>query len=138
MEPIYKLLVRNRNTALRVFKRLRKIKGISCDIYIPISNDSIFGLEDSLIDYDGVPEKVDEKLLIFNLFQEDFIGRDEFDPFIADTFVLTPYNERLPLDTKIVIKFMGREITMKVDDHKNLVPHIKEQLFVKNVLVAMT
>ena len=137
MAPIHKLLTRNRRTALALFGRLIKVKGIPCDIYFPIVNTSIFGLEDSLVAYPTVPTKTGEKLLVFNIFQEAYVGNDGFDPFIQESYVLTTFTEKLPLQTKIVISFLGRDLIMKVDDHKNLVPSVEDQLFVKNTLAAI-
>lgn len=137
MEPIYKLLDKNRKAALSVFNKLLRIKGITCDIYYPVKNNSIFNLEDSLIEYNGVPDET-KKLLVFNIFQESFIGQDEFDPFTNEAFVLTTFEDKLPLQTKIILNFMGRKLSYKIDDHRNLVPHIKEQLLIKNIVVPLT
>jgi hypothetical protein len=135
MEPIYKILQKNRNASLSVFKRLVKIKGITCRIFIPTNGGSIFGLED-LVNYNAVPDE-EKKLLFFNLFQESFIGDYNFDPFVADVFFLTTFDDKYPLQTKIVLDFMGRELSFKIDDHKSLTPHIQEQLFIKNQVVAL-
>ena len=137
MVPIHKLLTRNRRAALSMYKMLVRVKGIPCDIYLPTVNSSIFGLEDSLVQYPTVPSKKDEKLLTFNIFQESYVGFDGFDPFIQEAYILTTFEEKLPLQTKVVVNFLGRDLTMKVDDHKNLIPTVQDQLFVKNVLTAV-
>ena len=135
--PMHKLLTLNRKAALILFNTLLRLKGLYCDIYNPETNESIFGLDDSIISYPGLPNKTDEKLLIFNLFQEGYIGAGDFDPFIQETYILTKYADALPLQTKVVINFLGRQLTMKVDDQKNLFPTTQEQLFVKNTLAPI-
>lgn len=127
----------NRNMALKSFNIALNLKGLNCILVYPIENDSPIGLDDSIVNYnETAPEE--KKMLIFNLFQENFQGGNEFDPFIDDVFILTKYEDKLPLQTKVRILLGTRTIEMKVDDVRNLSPHVTEQLFVKNILVALT
>ena len=136
MDTIYKLIKVNKNTATKVFKRLRKLKGLRVKITPPVNHSgSIFGLED-IVEYE---EKTSykTKLLLFGIFQEASQGMQEFDTFI-EAYALTTYKQRLPLQTKIEVNFCGRRMTFKVDDHRNVSPSLCEQLFIKNMLVPAT
>lgn len=137
MNAIYKLLTLNRNACISTFNKLRRLKGFDCKVILPQEeNQTIFGLEDLVpLDFDNAQ---DMQLLIFNVTQEDFIGMEGYDAFLDGCFVLTRYEERFPLQTVIQVNFYGRLLTYKVDDHRNLTPHITEQLFIKNMLVAAT
>lgn len=147
-QAIYKLLTLNKNAATSVFNMLKKLKGLQCKVYLPsIDNQpvqqyeagrkrSIFGLE-ALADYEQ-EECYPDKLLIFNIFQEGYMGDDEFDSFTSNAFCLTTMAEKLPLQTLIEVNFYGRKVFYKVDDHKNLTPSVTEQLFIKNILVPAT
>lgn len=147
-QAVYKLLTLNKNAATSVFNMLKKIKGLQCKIYLPSidnqpvnqyetgRNRSIFGLE-ALADYES-EEYYEDKLLIFNIFQEGYMGDDEFDSFTSNAFCLTTMKERLPLQTLIEVNFYGRKVFYKVDDHRNLTPSVTEQLFIKNILVPAT
>ena len=132
---MYNLLRLNKNISLSVFNTLKALKGLNCIIRKPVEKSSIFGLED-LVEYD---EKVytEEKLLLFGLFQEASQGMQDFDAFI-EAYALTTYKERLPLQTLITVNFCNREMSFKVDDHKNLFPSVCEQVFIKNILVPAT
>lgn len=138
-DPIYKLLQINRNIALAVFNRLVRLKGMKCLCRFPFKEtQSIFGRED-LVEYDD--NWVDKTLLIFNLLQVDqnIGGDNEFDPWEGEQpFVLTLYEDRMPIQTQIKVDFYGRQMTLKVDHHRNYTPHIHEQLFIKNILVPAT
>lgn len=147
-QAVYKLLTLNKNAANSVYNMLKKLKGLKCTIWKPSMdaqpvqqyeigrNRSIFGLED-ITDYDCW-ESYTDTLLIFNVFQEGYVGQDEFDAFSANTYCLTTKKEMLPLQTLIEVNFYGRKMWYKVDDHKNLSPTVTEQLFVKNILVPAT
>ena len=147
-QAVYKLLTLNKNAATSVFNMLKKIKGLQCKIYLPSidnqpvnqyetgRNRSIFGLE-ALVDYE-TEEYYDDKLLIFNIFQEGYMGDDEFDSFTSNAFCLTTMKDKLPLQTLIEVNFYGRKVFYKVDDHRNLTPSVTEQLFIKNILVPAT
>ncbi len=147
-QAVYKLLTLNKNAATSVFNMLKKIKGLQCKIYLPSidnqpvnqyetgRNRSIFGLE-ALADYEA-EEYYEDKLLIFNIFQEGYMGDDEFDSFTSNAFCLTTLKDRLPLQTLIEVNFYGRKVFYKVDDHRNLTASVTEQLFIKNILVPAT
>ena len=148
-QAVYRLLTLNRNAALSVFNLLKKVKGLRCVVTIPEKgnqpvkqyeegrNASIFGLE-GRVDYDH-RERYNDKLLIFNVFQNGKAGYEEFDTFVtSETFCLTTADEKLPLQTKIEINFYGRKMYFKVDDHDYLSPSVVEQLFIKNILVPAT
>ena len=147
-QAIYKLLTLNKNAANSVFNLLKKVKGLKCVVRKPPvdnqpvrryeigENHSIFGLED-LTDYDN-SEAYSDTLLLFNLFQEGYVGADEFDTFTSGAFCLTRMEDKLPLQTLIEVNFYGKKMFYKVDDHKNLTPHITEQFFIKNILVPAT
>ena len=134
---IYNLLKLNKSLSYSTFNILKKLKGLKCKVKKPlIKNDvSIFGLED-LVEYD---DKIytEEQLLIFGLFQEGSQGMEQFDAF-NEAFVLTLYQDRFPLQTQIIVDFCNREMSFKVDDHKNLYPSVCEQPFIKNILVPAT
>lgn len=138
MQSIYKLLSVNKKAAHAIYRALLRVKGVECIVNEPITKGSIFGLED-LVSYDEQAMKV-KQLLVFNIFQEGFTGSGEFDPFYSQnqTFILTPFEEQLPLQTRVSIDFLGKRLTMKVDDHTSLTPDVAEPLFVKNILVAAT
>lgn len=147
-QAIYKLLTLNRNAAISVYNMLLKIKGLKCTIWLPdIQNQpvqgyepgqqhSIFGLE-GLVDYDQNPG-TETTLLLFNVFQNGYIGTDEFDTFKSDIFCLTLFNNYLPLQTLIKVNFYGKYMYFKVDDHQGLTPSVTDQLFIKNLLVPAT
>ena len=132
---LYNLLVLNRKTALSTYKRLKNLKGLWSDIQRPVTNGSIFGLED-LVEYDE-EVKQREKLLLINIFQEGEQGMEGYDTFI-DAYALTSWDDRLPLQTLIRVDFCGRSMTFKVDTHRNVTPAMCEQLFIKNMLVPAT
>lgn len=147
-QAVYRLLTLNKNAANSVFNMLKKIKGLQCKIYLPSidnqpvnqyeagRNRSIFGLE-ALADYEP-EEYYEDKLLIFNIFQEGYMGDEDFDSFTSNAFCLTTMKDRLPLQTLIEVNFYGRKVFYKVDDHRNLTPSVTEQLFIKNILVPAT
>lgn len=147
-QAIYKLLTLNKNAASAMFEALKRVKGLKCKVYLPSPanqpvehyeegrNRNIFGLE-APADYDEA-ECYEDKLLIFNLFQETYAGDDGYDAFTSNTFCLTQTKQKLPLQTLIEINFFGKKLYYKVDDHKTLTPTVVDQLFVKNVLVPAT
>lgn len=132
---IYSVLNKNRKACLSTYNRLLKTKGLWCEVQIPVERESIFGLED-LVEYDELVT-CRKKLLIFGMFTEGEMGMQSFDSFL-DCFVLTPYKERLPLQTQIQVEFVNRKFNFKVDTHRNLSPSVDQQLFIKNMLVAAT
>ena len=138
MDTIYNLLKTNKRISLAAYNRLCKLKGLWCRIEEPIqdSNPSIFGLEDVAI-YDK-STSYKKKLLIIGLFQEGSQGMQDFDTFVEGVYILTPYKFRLPLQTQVEVNFCNRKMTFKVDDHRNLMPDICEQFFIKNILVPAT
>lgn len=147
-QAIYKLLTLNKNAASAMFEALKRVKGLKCNVYLPSSanqpvehyeegrNRNIFGLE-APADYEEA-ECYEDKLLIFNLFQETYAGDDGYDAFTSNTFCLTQTKQKLPLQTLIEINFFGKKLYYKVDDHKTLTPTVVDQLFVKNILVPAT
>ena len=136
MDTIYHLLKANRKISLASYKKLRNLKGLWCYVKCPVTSGTIFGKED-LVEYDeSLTKKV--KLLIFGLFQEGSQGMYDYDTFIDGCFALTTYEEKLPLQTLIEVDFCNRRMTFKVDDHRNIMPSMCEQLFIKNVLVPAT
>ena len=132
---IYNLLHRSRNASLASFEKLKELKGLICVVKRPVSNGSIFGLED-LVDYDEMVSST-EKLLLFGIFQEGEQGMEEFDTFL-EAYALTTWEEKLPLQTEIEVQFCGRTMTFKVDTHRNVTPSVCGHLFIKNMLVAAT
>ena len=138
MDTIYNLLKINKRISLAAYNRLCKLKGLWCRIEEPIqdSNPSIFGLEDVAI-YDK-STSYKKKLLIIGLFQEGSQGMQDFDTFVEGVYILTPYKSKLPLQTQVEVNFCNRKMTFKVDDHRNLMPDICEQFFIKNILVPAT
>ena len=147
-QAVYKLLTLNKNAASSVYEMLKRLKGLKCIIrrpaistqpvnqYQPGQNKSIFGLDD-ITDYEEW-ESYEDTLLIFNIFQEGYVGMDEFDTFTSNAYCLTTMKEKLPLQTLIEVNFYGKRMYYKVDDHRNLTPTVTEQLFVKNILVPAT
>ena len=148
MQSIYRLLTLNKNAAISTYNRLLRIKGLDCIVRPPVREvqpfrqyepgqfGSIFGLEDKV--EHSTDDAYPKRLLIFNLMREGYAGGNDFDTFNTEAFCLTKANEILPKGTDIEIDFYGRKMWMKVDDHKNLTPHITEQLFIKNILVPAT
>ena len=149
MNSIYRLLTLNKNAVISTYKRLLEVKGLDCTLEMPAKDaipfhqyeidkkGSIFGLED-IIEYDDVV-KGNRRLLIFNLFKEGTQGMDDFDTFTGtDTYCLTLYETRLPLQTIVHIEFYGRKMSFKVDDHRNLSPSVIDHLLIKNILVPAT
>lgn len=136
MDAIYKLLQCNREAVISTYNKLRDIKGLDCIVRRPVTNGSIFGLED-LVSYDDLVD-CKEKLLIFGLMKETSVGMEGYDTFTDDCFVLTTYDEKLPLQTEVIVNFLGRDSAYKVDDHRNLYPSICEQVLIKNILVPAT
>lgn len=147
-QAIYKLLTLNRNAAISVYNLLLKVKGLKCTIWLPgFENQpvqqyepgeqrSIFGLE-GLVDYENYPSTC-KVLLLFNIFQNGYIGTNEFDTFKTDTYCLTLFNDYLPLQTLIKVNLYGKYMYFKVDDHQGLTPSVCDQLFIKNILVPAT
>lgn len=147
-QAVYKLLTLNKNAATSVYEMLKRLKGLECIIrkpaintqpvsqYQPGQNHTIFGLED-LTDYEDW-ESYEDTLLLFNIFQEGYVGMDEFDTFVSNAYCLTTMQEKLPLQTLIEVNVYGRRMYFKVDDHRNLTASVTEQLFVKNILVPAT
>lgn len=99
--------------------------------------DSVFGIEDSLITYDE-EHPTTGKYLIYNLFQEGMLGFEDFDAFIQNPYLLTLYEEKLDLKSRITVNFYGREFKFVVDEIKSPTPHIENQLFAAHILVAAT
>ena len=92
---------------------------------------------EDLSDYEDW-ESYEDTLLLFNIFQEGYVGMDEFDTFNPNAFCLTTMSEKLPLQTLIEVNFYGRRMYYKVDEHRSLTGSVTEQLFVKNILVPAT
>lgn len=147
MNSVYRLLTLNKNAANSVFERLKKIKGLDCIIREPRSDmqpfkqfepgqfGSIFGMEDKV---ETMEKGYPMRLLLFNIFKEGYPGDNEYDTFNTEAFCLTKNEDRLPIGTNIEVNFYGRKMYFKVDDHRNLTPHVTEQLFIKNILVPAT
>lgn len=145
---IYKMLMYNKNAVTSTFEKLKNLKGLNCIVTKPVENyqpygqyeegrkGSIFGLED-LVELDH-EQSYPDKLLLFNLFQEGSIGYDDFDTFTDNTYCLTLYQDRLPLQTLIEVDLYGRKMFFKVDDHRNVSPSVVDQLLIKNILVPAT
>jgi hypothetical protein len=132
---IHRALEAYKRTSISAYKKLVKLKGMDCLIRPPVGEKSIFGLED-LVDYDE-SATYPKRLLLFNIFQESSMGMMEYDAFI-ECYALTLLHEKLELQTLIDVDFMGRQMSFKVDDHKNIVPAIHGQMFIKNMLVPAT
>ena len=132
---IYNVLHKSRTAALASYKKLKALKGLMCTVKRPVHTDSIFGLED-IVEYDEMVSS-DEKLLLFGIFQEGEQGMEEYDTFI-EAYALTTWEEKLPLQTEIIVHFCGRTMTFKVDTHRNVTPSVCEHLFIKNMLVPAT
>ena len=134
---LYDFLNVNRKLAVAAYKIQRNIKGLNCIIEKPIQMNSVFGMEDSLITYDE-ENPVTGKYLVFNLFQEGMLGFEDFDAFIQNPYLLTLYEEKLDLKSRITVNFRGRDFKFVVDEIKSPTPHIENQLFSAHILVAAT
>lgn len=126
----------NRKLAIAAYKIQRNIKGLDCTIWKPYETKTIYGIEDSLIEYEKACSQ--GKYLVYNLFQEGLIGCEDFDAFITNPYILTLWDEQLELKSKISIDFDGRVFSFVIDDRKSPTPHLKEQLFVAHILVPAT
>lgn len=136
MEPsIYNVLSKSKKASLASFNKLRDLKGLICLVKRPVHEGSIFGLED-IVEYDEMVV-TKEKLLLFGIFQEGEQGIEEFDTFV-ESYALTTWDEKLPLQTEIEVQFCGRTMTFKVDTHRNVTPSVCGHLFIKNMLVPAT
>lgn len=135
MTGLYNFLAVNKKYAVSAYRIQRKIKGLLCKVYTPIKATSIFGTS-GLVEYEST--YTEEKYLVFNLFQESDSGGLDFAPFITDPYILTLYDEKLPLRAKVEIDFYGRVYNFSVDTHRSFTPHVGEQLFIGNMLVAAT
>ena len=134
---LYDFLNVNRKLAVAAYKIQRNIKGLNCIIEKPIQMNSVFGMEDSLITYDE-ENPITGKYLVFNLFQEGMLGFEDFDAFIQNPYLLTLYEEKLDLKSRITVNFRGRDFKFVVDEIKSPTPHIENQLFSAHILVAAT
>ena len=132
---LYNFLKVNKKLSLAAYEIQKNIKGLDCKVYAPKDNNSIFGLEDSLIEYE---EPREDKFLIYNLFQEGFEGSENFDAFIDDVYILAPPDDRLSLKTKIEVSFYDTTFYFIIDDIKSKTPQISNPLFLKYILVPAT
>lgn len=135
MTGLYNFLAVNKKYAVSAYKVQRRVKGLLCKVYEPIKATSIFGNKGSVLYKDSY---VEEKYLVFNLFQESDSGGLDFAPFITEPYILTLYDERLPLRARVEVDFYGRVYNFSVDTHRSFTPHVEEQLFIGNMLVAAT
>lgn len=126
----------NKKLATSAYKIQRNIKGLNCKIWKPFKTETIYGMEDSLIQYDNCPTT--GKYLVYNLFQEGLLGCEDFDAFIVNPYILTLWEERLDIKSRVEIDFQGRTFNFVIDDRKSPTPHIETQLFVAHILVAST
>lgn len=126
----------NKTLAIASYKIQRNIKGLDCTIRKPYATKTIYGIEDSLIEYED--SCTTGKYLIYNLFQEGLIGCEDFDAFILNPYILTLWDEQLELKSKVEVDFGGRVFNFVIDDRKSPTPHVKEQLFVAHILVPAT
>lgn len=126
----------NKKLAVAAYNIQRNIKGLDCRIFKPYETKTIYGIEDSIIEYESFCSK--GKYLVYNLFQEGLIGCEDFDSFITNPYLLTLWDEQLELKSKVIIDFCGREFVFIIDDRKSPTPHIKDQLFVAHTLVPAT
>lgn len=126
----------NRKLSISAYKIQRNIKGLTCSIWKPYKTDTVYGMEDSLIEYENYCKT--GKYLVYNLFQEGLIGCSDFDAFITNPYILTLYEERLDIKSKVRIDFQGREFNFIIDDRKSPTPHVETQLFVAHILVPAT
>lgn len=126
----------NRKLAISAYKIQKNIKGLNCTIWKPRRVETIYGMEDSLIEYDNCPKE--DKYLVYNLFQEGLIGCSDFDAFITNPYILTLWEEKLDIKSKVKIDFQGREFNFIIDDRKSPTPHVETQLFVAHILVPST
>ena len=136
MDTIYRLLRASKKVAIATYNILLKFKGLNCVVSEPVSQESIFGLED-VTNYDELVKK-NRKLLLYGIFQEGMQGMQEFDTFIEGAYALTLWNDKLPLQTQIEVEFCGNIMTFKVDEHRNVQPSVCGQTFIKNMLVPAT
>ena len=135
MTGLYNFLAVNNKYAVSAYKVQRRIKGLYCKIYKPAKATSIFG-QNGLVEYEE--DYIEEKFLVFNLFQESESGGLDFAPFLTDPYILTLYEEKLPLRAKVEVDFYGRKYFFTVDTHRSFTPHVEQQLFIGNMLVALT
>lgn len=133
---LYNFLNVNKKYAEAAYKIQRRIKGLDCTIYVPHRTTTVYGIEDSLIEYETCPKK--EKFLVYNLFQEGLIGCSDFDAFITNPYILTLYDEKLELKSKVNIDFQGSSFKFTIDEIKSPTPHIKKPVFLAHILVATT
>ena len=132
---LYNVLNLNRVAAIAAYKKLVNVKGLWCNVQRPVTNGTIFGLED-LVEYDELV-KQRERHLVFGIFQEAEQGMEGYDAFV-EAYVLTLWDNKLPLQTLIEVDFCGRQMSFKVDTHRNVMPHVRKHVFIKNMLVAAT
>lgn len=133
---LYNFLNVNKKYAESAFKIQRNIKGLECTIWKPHRTKTVYGLEDSLIEYDCEPIK--QKHLVYNLFQEGMIGCSDFDAFISNPYILTLYDEKLELKSRVEVDFQGSRFNFTIDEIKSPTPHIKTPVFLAHILVAAT
>lgn len=126
----------NRKLSVSAYKIQRNIKGLTCSIWKPYKVETVYGMEDSLVEYENCCKT--GKYLVYNLFQEGLIGCSDFDAFITNPYILTLYEERLDIKSKVRIDFQGREFNFVIDDRKSPTPHVETQLFVAHILVPAT
>ena len=133
-------LTLNRKVALSCYKYLLRTKGMVCHLHFPAEETrTIFGWEDIVAHEEtDCPCGVCKRLLCYNIFQETEIGGEDYSAFMNDAYILTEYDNALPIQTLVDIEFFGNVLSFKVDSHQNYIPHIKEQLFIKNMLVPAT
>lgn len=133
---LYNFLNVNKKYAESAYKIQRNIKGLDCLIWKPHRTTTPYGIEDSLIEYEECPTK--GKYLVYNLFQEGLIGCSDFDAFISNPYILTLYEEKLELKSRVEVSFQGSQFNFYIDDIKSPTPHIKTPVFVAHILVAAT
>ena len=92
---LYNFLNANAKVAKVAYNKLRKMKGLWCEIKTPMNTGSIFGKED-LVEYDDFI-KSSRQLLLFGIFTEGTMGGYDFDTFIDGAYALTLWDEKIPL-----------------------------------------
>jgi len=103
---IYKILEVSSFAARKTIEALEGPLGFICDIYFPISNDSIYGRRDNTFTYPDTPELADKKFLITGIVAQRFISDSTWDNYEGnDVFMFSNLVTNLPRNSKVVVKF---------------------------------
>lgn len=117
-----------------IISALEPIMGFATDVYFPISNDSVYGAQDSTSAFASKPT-LSKNFMYSGIYGEGFLSDRTADPFNSDDKIMWLANNKTvpPEDSRVVIKFGDNRHRYRVKEIK-VVPGVDKEVVRKLVL----